>query len=398
MIQAVKAWHAVAAVLLWFGARDGRAAEDSTAAARELARKTATIARAEPVSISWRNLTSLDAQSLAQIRAAFDAAWQEAGVRPAAADASGLSLSITVSQNPAAYLLIAELQGEDRRVWIASWNRGGPPKMAAPGIAIDKKLLWEQDAPILDVALLGGSMVVLSPAGVTVYERAGSDWQAKQSGSIMGQRPWPRDLRGRLRPNGAGLQALMPGVACTVGVAPALTLDCRPSDQPWVLESGGRYLLLANYAPAANYFDGRVVTQSGTPKTVPPFYSAAAAAEQGRPLWLLATVEGSTQLFDAQFAPAGSIANWGSDIAGTDAPCAARPQILATRPGDASSGDAVQAFAIAARTATPVAGPVLFSGPVTALWPNSPTSAVAVVKDSSTGTFSAYLLTVTCGS
>jgi hypothetical protein len=393
---AVKAWHALAAALLFWIPPGAGCAEDSTAAARELARKTAAFtAHAEAVSIAWRNLSSLDASAFAQIRSVFEAAFQESGGRLAPASAS--AVRITLSENPSAYLLVEEAQaGDERRVWIASWNRGGPPKLALPGITIEKKLLWEQDAAILDVALFANSMLVLSPDGVTLYDRVSGVWQLRQSAAISPPRPWPRDLRGRLRVNGASFQALLPGLACAGAASSTLTLDCRASDEPWVLESGARFLLLANYAATRNYFDGRIVTQSGAPKTVPPFYSAAAAAEQGRPLWLLATLDGAAQIFDASFAPIGSISNWGSDFAGVDVPCAAGPQILATRPGDASSGDAVQAFAMVARAAAPVSPPAVFSGPVTALWPAGGSSAVAIVRDNSK--YAAYLLTVTCGS
>jgi len=399
---AVKTWHAVAAALLFFCVPGARGADSAGGAARELARKTAAFAaRGEPLSITWRNVSSLDASVFAQIRSVFESAFQDAGGRlaPSATPSAAPSVHVTLSENPSAWLLVEEVQaGDDHHIWIASWDRTGPPKLALPGITLEKKLLWEQDIPILDAAILANSMLVLSPAGVTIYDRTSGAWQPRQSVPISSGRPWPRDLRGRLRMNGGGFQVLLPGVLCAGAATPALTLDCHASEQPWVIESGSRALLLANYATARDYFDGRIVTQTGAPKAVGPFYSAAASTEQGRPLWLLAMVDGATQIFDPSFAPVGSIANWGSDIAGTDAPCASGSQILATRAGDSSNGDAVQAFAIVARAAMPVSPPALFSGPVTALWPSGGTSVVAVVKDSSTTRYAAYLLTVSCGS
>jgi hypothetical protein len=311
---------------------------------------------------------------------------------------AALNVRVTVSESPAAYLLIGEAQsGDDRRVWMASWNRTGAPKLAVAGLSLEKKLLWEQDAPILDVAFLASGMVVLSPSAILLVDRSTGAGQVRQSVPIVISRPWPRDVRGRLRLQGSGFQALLPGVLCT-GTASPLTVDCRANDQPWTLESGARWLMLANYASDANYFDGRIVTQSGAPKTIPPFYSAAAGAEQGRAVWLLAMVEGGTQMYDANFAPVGAAANWGSDVAGTDAPCGVRPQILASRPGDGAAGDAVQAFALAARAVTPVGAPALFAGAITAMWPNGPAAAIVVARDPSTSKYSAYLVTVTCGS
>ena len=397
MIQAVKAWQGAAAVLALSLAGSAWAAEDSSAAARDLARQTAAFAHGEPVAVIWRNVSSLDGATVAQIRSSFESAWQDAGVRTAANASS--TLRITLSENPAEYLLVGEAQGsEDHRVWMTFWKRTGAPKIAVSGVSLDKKLLWEQDAPILDVAFVSGGMLVLSPSSVSFLDRTSGQWQVRQTAPIAASRSLPRDPRGRLRAMGGGFQALLPGVACTGATAPSLTIECRPSDQPWTLESGARWLLLANYAADANYFDGRIVTQTGTPKTVPPFYSAAAVVEQGRASWLLATVENGTQIYDANFALVGSVPNWGSDLAGTDAPCSARPQILATRPGDGTAGDAVQAFALAARSAAPLGAPALFAGAITAIWPNGATAAIVVARDPSTSKYSAYLVTVTCGS
>jgi hypothetical protein len=174
-------------------------------------------------------------------------------------------------------------------------------------------------------------------------------------------------------------------------------MDCRGVDDPWVLESGSRAILLASYASARNYFDGRVVTQSGAHKTVAPFFSAAAVEEQGRTSWLLATLDGRIQILDSSFDSQGSFASWGSDIASVDAHCGGPSQTLATRTGDGTEADAVQAFALANGAAVPLTAPVTFAGPVTALWSSGSSSVSAVVRDLSTGKYGAYVITVACG-
>jgi hypothetical protein len=156
-------------------------------------------------------------------------------------------------------------------------------------------------------------------------------------------------------------------------------------------------MLLANFAPARNYFDGRVTTQTGERKTTPPFFTAASVDENGKTLWLLAAVDGRVRLFDSSFVPVpGEIAGWGSDIAGTDARCGSGFQVLATQPGEAVDGDAVQAFAVSTRGATPITPPVEFPGPVTALWSFSNGSALAISRNADTGRYAAYTLTVSC--
>jgi hypothetical protein len=211
------------------------------------------------------------------------------------------------------------------------------------------------------------------------------------------EKPWPRDLRGRLRLTSAGFQVFLPGMACAGAVEPSLSMECRPGDEPWVLESGSRAILMAN--AARNYFDGRVTTPSGLRKTTAAaFYSAASVEEQGQRLWLLAMLDGRTQIFDASLDPLGAIASWGSDIAGTEARCGGGSQVLATRPGDERDRDAVQSFAVENLAAAPLAAPVEFPGPVTALWPSAANSVVAVARDPLTGRYAAYVITVVCGS
>ena len=115
-----------------------------------------------------------------------------------------------------------------------------------------------------------------------------------------------------------------------------------------MIESGSRGLLLANFAALRNYFDGRIVTQSGVRKTVAPFYTAASVESQGRTLWLMAQMDGHTLIADASFDPLGNIALWGSDMVGVDSRCGPVSQVLATRAGDARGSRMPSSAAIAA--------------------------------------------------
>jgi hypothetical protein len=177
-----------------------------------------------------------------------------------------------------------------------------------------------------------------------------------------------------------------------------LSMECRASDEAWVLESGSHDLLLADFAAARNYFDGRVTTQTGQRKTVSPFFSAASVESQGRTWWLLAMLDGKIQILDAALDPAGaSTAVWGSDVAGTDARCGAGSQVLATHPGDGVEPDTVQAFTMVDGAPEPLAEAADFPGPVLALWPWGGNSATVVIRDLRTGKYAAYAVTVVCG-
>jgi hypothetical protein len=373
IIAGVKGWHAALLALPMWVAPPAGAADDLNSAARELGRRTAAAAGREAVSVSWRNVSSLGSPAVAQARGAFETALRESGARSGEGAAEA---QIAISENATSYLLVEEFRkGEERRVWIASWTRAGATP-AAPAAVLEKRLLWEQEGPILDVAVLKDGLLVLTP---TVLIRT----TPRQSMPIGQTKPWPRDPRGRLRVSGPAIQANLPGVACSGTVEP-FSFTCRASDEPWAVESGSRALLLANFAANRNYFDGRVVTQGGVAKTVAPFYSAAAA----NGFWILAGVDGQAQLYTAAMEPAGSAGVWGSDIAGTDLRCGDAPVALATRPGEGP--DAVQALTVVNRAAVASGQPVEMPGPVTALWPDG----IAVVRNGSK--YQAYAITAAC--
>jgi hypothetical protein len=393
-IAAVKVWPAALSALLFFLPPGATAAEDSNAAARELARKTAAFAgRGEQVTAMWRNVSSLSSSEFAQARAAFEAALKESAGR-VTDGAAVVEARFTLSENRTQNLLVEEIRrGEERQVWIASWNRRGAIAPTAAGITLDKKLVWEQEEVILDVAFAAGGMLVLSPSKIAFVKSAAP----AQTAALPAGRVWPRDVRGHVRTAGATFQVYLPGMMCSGGVEPNVTIDCHATEEAWMLESGSRGLMAATFVGARNYFDGRVTPQSGARRTVAPFYSAASVEEQGRTLWLLAMVDGRVQIFDGAMQPAGTLGvAWGSDIAGTDARCGGGTQVLATRPGDAGGSDAVQAFGIADRAAAPLTSAAEFPGPVAALWSKGGTSAVAIVKNASTGKYEAYTINVVC--
>jgi hypothetical protein len=390
MIAAVKGPPAALAVLLLWAPQCGWAADDLSGAARELARKTvAFVGRGEPVSLGWRNLSSLGSAELAQARSVFEAALRDAGAR-VVENPAVIEAQVTISESQSHYLMVEEIRrGDERQVWIASWRRA--PANVAPGISLEKKLLWEQAEPILDAVPNGNELLILSPAGVLLRGERGS-----QTAPITAARPWPRDLRGHLRITAAGFKVNLPGLFCS-GTFEPLAVDCRPDDEPWTLDSGSRGFLLANFASSRNYFDGRVVMPNGVRKNIAPFYTAGVVEDQGRAMWVLTMVEGRAQLFDSLLEPAGIIGPWGSDLAGTEARCGSGTQVLATKAGDAREPDALRAWSLVNRAAVPLTPAMEVPGPVTALWSLGGPNAVAVVRDLASGKYVAYLITVVCG-
>jgi hypothetical protein len=348
--------------------------------------------------MTCRNASSLDSAELSRVRAAFEKLLQQAGGHTGQG-AAAVDVSLTLSENSTDYLLVEEThKGDERTVWIASWKRpaAGQPAMAGPGL--EKKLAWEQDEQILDLAISGDAMLVLAPSRITLLARREDRWELRQTVRLTAPAPWPRDLRGRLRLSAPRFQAFLPGLACQGTMAPELSLDCRPGDQPWTLESGSRSLLAATFARGRNYFDGRVMTQDGAARSAPPFFSAAAVEDRASTYWLLALADGRAELFDSSFNALAPMPAWGSDLAGIDGRCGPATQVLVTRAGDAGDADAIQSWAVAGRTAAPLTAPVLFPGPVTALWTSSPDAALAVTHNLASGRYEAYVVTLVCGS
>jgi hypothetical protein len=395
MIAAVKGWRAVCAALAFFLPPSAPAADDVNGAVRELARKTAGFAgRGETVSLAWSDISSLGPAGSAEARSALESALQEAGLRITEVVPT-VDVQVTVSENASQYLLVEEARkGGERQVWIANWKRGGGAGAAPLAARLEKRQVWEQEEAILDVAFPAGNTLVLSPSHIALY---GPQKEPRGMVPLKSPKEWPRDLRGHLRVNGGAYEAFLPGIHCTGALEPALTLECKPAEEPWVLESGSRAMLLANFAAGRNYFDGRVTAQNGLRKTLAPFFTAAEVEEHGKQLWLLAMLDGRTAMFDPAFDAVGAIPAWGSDIAGTDARCGSGRQVLATRAGDGSEPDGIQGYSIVNRAPVPLTAPMELPGPVTALWSAGGDSAIVVVRNLDSGKYMAYVVTVACG-
>lgn len=389
-----KGWYWVVAAILLAGPPVLQGAEDLSSAARELARKTsAFLGPRGSAMVSYRNRSSLPDSDLGRVRYEFEAA-----LPPGSGFGGANEIRLTLSENASQYLLIEEARKEEEsQTWIAAWNRTAPAAAPLPGITLDRKLIWEQEEPILDLATWDAYLLVLSPTHLTLYQRQGTKWDQSHEVTLTLPHSWPRDPRGRLRRTASHIEVFLPGAACQGDAGPGLSLDCHPSSESWVLDSGSRSLLLATYAAERNYFDGRVVLQDGMRKTLPPFYSAAAAQETNGTLWLLALVDGQMEFFNPAAgieALAGATPGWGSDIVAVSGACGGT-QVLATRAVDATQPDTLEAFSVGNRAVVASSAPLPFAGAITALWPASPSAALAVSLAGRK--YQAYVVTLACG-
>ena len=350
-------------------------AQTQADALRDLARRLSAALPRETLTLS---AASEDA------RRAVESELRALGVRTA--DTGGIPVRITLSENLREHLAIAEAaRGEEPLVLMTAWPReparGAPPS----ALSLDKKLIWEQDAPMLDFSAQDNLLLVLEPTRVAVYDRRENSWQPRLALPIP-PASFPRDLRGRLIAQRDTFQAYLPGMTCRGVLEPAPTLDCKPGETVWPLYSGATLAARATFRPGRNFFEGPVTAVSGARLNLPPFYSAAPAPAG----WVVATLDGRAAIFDAVFSPAGMLPTSG-DVAGTEAKCGAGRQVLQ------ETGGAVQLFEIAGSVPAAVGAPVEFPAPVIALWPAGAATASAITRDTKTGKYAAYSLSVACG-
>jgi hypothetical protein len=345
-------------------------------AARNLARKvTVRLVAGEAPHVTARNLSTLGTREFGKARVAF-----EHGLRRAPrATARPLEVVFTISQNTRELLLIAELQRNGDRIVEMIPYRPEPVEHAAK-IALDRRLLWEQENPMLDAAVLDDRLLILEPASLNLYARHGSGWELLNSRTLDPGLP-VRDPRGRLQVSETAVTIGLPGVACRGTWTPTLDVHCESGDLDFPL--GGEPVKLTA---------GRnTLASAGWPL----FFSYGRIAEQPKPIYLLGEMDGRTHLYDAERRPAGVIDSWGSDFTVVENGCGAARDILVASAADRDANDSIAAFEIADRKPVQTSDPVEFPGPITALWP-APDGAIAVAHNLNSGRYAAYSIQIAC--
>jgi len=329
-------------------------------AVAELAKKvSARLAMSETARVTSRNISSLPAADAAKTQTALTRALQRRVSNP-----KQVEVALTISENLQGYLLVAEIRRESETLVEMSEFRIAAPVSPPPAaFTMESKLLWEQETPILDIAVLPDSMLLLDTAGLVRYERRAGKWDRAAAVEIP---VIIRDPRGRLEANGDSATIHEPGVTCTVPIKLTAPPQC---------EEGGRFKAERNTQDLRDWRG--------------EFFASAALGGDT----LLAGVDGRIHIHDAAHAPQ-AVFDGGSDLA-MIAACGGR-HIALTGTGDATSSDSIALYDLVNRAPVRVSEPVEFSGPVTALWPAGE-GAVAVARNLSTGKYAAYSLTLDCG-
>jgi hypothetical protein len=276
-----------------------------------------------------------------------------------------VEVTLTISDNVKGYLLVAEIfHGDERAVEMTSIRTEPSIAPAPAGITIVKKLLWEQSAPILDVALVADFMFVLDTAGVSRYERREGKWDRV---GVLQAPSTVRDPRGRFTLEGDSLTIQLPGTTCRGTWNPSVSLSC----------DAGSLL-----TPARNTLES---------DAEPAHFSSARTKD----VLLLAEMDERTHVYDASGKPAATFDGWGSDFVAMQGGCAAN-RIAATSGSSSDAADSIALYDVVNNAPVRLSDPAEFSGPVTALWPTRE-GALAVARNISTGRYEAYSLAVDCG-
>jgi len=399
-------------------------AADWSGAEQQLARKIVAVTGPGAVALTVENRSSLGRRDRDIIQNGLRSALEGLGIRFVKAEQAAATVSISLSENPASYVWVAEIRqgaGEVAVVMVSAPRAEGSmtPHESVP-LSLRKISLWSQDDPILDVAVLEENtgptrIAVLGAEKLVLYGLQAGKWQQEQAVGIVHARPWPRDLRGRLiAPKDHLLDVYLPGVICRSSGGASLTLTCRETDDPWPLVpaamSGGTFSVFpsagstsvaipqlgAFYTPTRNFFTGALTPGVGKFTTVPKFYSAGLLPREKYSLWLFAATDGHVHLVDGMSDQVARL-DWGSDLTSVKTSCGAGWQVLATS-SDEGNGDSLRAYEFPDRDAVAVSSAIDFSGgAIRALWTEAKgDAAVAVVRNRETGSYEAFRLAVAC--
>jgi hypothetical protein len=390
---------------------------------QQLAKKIVAVTGPGSVALAFENRSSLGKRDADIVENGLRNSLEQTGIRPAeSADRAAVNVTISLSENVTSYVWVANIRqsaGDAAVVMVAVPRPAGSlPTYDSMPLSLRKTLLWTQSGRILDVTVLEESqavsrIAVLSAENVSIYRLQGGKWQQEQTLEIHHEKPWPRDLRGRLIPGKDRLlDVYLPGIACRSGAGGTLVLNCRNSEDPWPLVTVGMTPgsvfttagaagigsippMSAFFAPTRNFFTGVVTPAIGKGLSVPKFFSAAALPRGKYTLWLFSATDGQVHLVDGMRDQPSKF-GWNSDIATLKTSCGAGWQVLATASSQAG-GDSVRAYEMPDRDPIAVSAALDFLGTLSALWTEmNGDTAIAVVRDQETGNYEAFRLAVAC--
>jgi hypothetical protein len=313
-------------------------------------------------------------------------------------------------------LRVSLSQNLSERMWVADYDNEGVHVVSmAPfertsldvrpwlkGVHLDRELIFSDTSQFLDFILCQkatkencGVKLVLFPA--EVMGMAG--WESFPNISVQHEKPWPRDLRGRIRPIDPGFEAHVEDVICS-GFDNLQDAKCYTTKNSWsfwgpkgesasgVLASGQNWFTWERTASANNNIQSKH----------DQFFSLAGLELNGEPGWVVSGIDGNVRIMaNKNGETLGTTSGWGSELAVVNTDCGNGWQILATRARDYTETDAVTVYEWTGSEFRALTDPLETNGPIVAMWSaDGEGPARAVVHNLKTGNYEAYLLKVGC--
>ncbi|HEV2135803.1 MAG TPA: hypothetical protein VGR47_16315 [Terracidiphilus sp.] len=398
---------AAAALIVWMWASFAFAQAPSPwqQPASALAGKIADLLGPGQARMTLQNLSSIPSADLGVIQKLISDDLRARGIIEAG-PGSANSVRVTLSESATKRLWVAEvIEGDDTQVAMID---AGPVTQSLPqtsgALMLRRVRVISTHAPVLATLATPNGLVVLEPDQIAIYARSTTGWRKLQSFPAA-QVQLSRDPRGILRSaaNGQGFEAWLPGQYCTGALsggsaAGVWIVDCRKSDDPWLISSGTESpasavpgevapalpvqlpngqtnvmvseatapALRAFYNSARNYFTG--ITVPNPAINLPPFYSAAFIPRPaGGYVLAIGGIDGKLQLLEnGALTPVGGARDWGSDFAALYSGCGSGTQLLASGSGQAAN-DSLRAYDLPAFEAITASDPLAMNGTVTAL-------------------------------
>ncbi len=357
----------------------------------------ASVKSARTVSLAVKNISSLDSESVANIRNALLEHLTAHRLRVEPATSGACDIQATLSESGANYVWVAEIKcGDVQQVVIVSVSKGDRYALIGNGVALtaQRNLLRTQDEPFLDFAkpdsriLPSNALEVLSRDYLMGY------------GSVPAPIPGAhlsRDARGRLSViDKAKIEAQVGETRCTAADWSMIQCSSRASSEPWIFAGG----LESRYAAGRNYFTGIESESSGVGASnkLKPFYSLATPALDDGTYRIATELDGKARLYEWSVDPTATFSGWGDDIASITTTCDSNWHVLVTGTGDWTQPDQIQVYDIKNHQAIANGTPLQFPGPILALWPAEDGKTARVVsRNLKTGMYEASIVSVSCG-
>lgn len=366
--------------------------------------------------LDLRNLSTIPAVDLPQIRSLLQRDLKAHGVQLSGADSAN-TIRVTLSEDARERLWVAEIvEGNETKVVMVHVSPGVPVETAAPGgLTLRSQAIFTSPDPLLAVLETTNGLVVLEPEQVAVFASSTSGWHELTHVAVGQKRPLARDPQGLLlpTPDGSGFTAWLAGTECLGSPASgAWSIACHESDDPWPLlqaiTSTGPVAMNAFFSGARDYFTGVITPSPGI--DLPPFYSAALIPRAtGAAALLIEGIDGKVQLLEAgAAAPAGASSqataalkpvagtrDWGSDFALVHSGCGFGTQIIADASGEALA-DSLRAFDLPGLEAVSASAPLSLPGTVTALWTAPDGRSVLAIVRSATSQYEVDRVSALC--